>query len=543
MSGTASPDDSVIFLQGSISASVTDSLGNVWTIMNGQVAENGLVDATTAGVVEMAYVAGDIWQENSAGVWWVQASGGGWTSPDGPDGTLSNPLSGTLPNIISAGTANTGTVDIGTVVEISTDMDPNDPGEPVIGDAILRVPAGVSDLILQSVTVTNYNLTIAMAAVSSETVTINGNSRIGGDPFAGLSVAGPDAFAAGPQLVNNGTMTISGGGVFADTVTGTGVITTTNAGNLGAESLVPGRGSIDAGETIQLSDGFLYVTGHTDAPITDLGPDSSVFLENVQATAEMFTKTGRDSGILSLYDGARYVESLSISGAPEVYAVPTSGSGVIISTRSGESMPVLSRPPHPTFDLAVQDTTTGEQLDPTASDYSGPDSELLEQFIATTTDNIDVTAKSADWYIRANGTMDAIAVSNGVNVLDGGSGSTFMTGGSGYDTFFIDVDQMTSNTWSTVVNFHAGDAIDFWGVSPGDFKTTWLRDQGAPGYMGATLVVTRPDGVEVGVTLAGAILTGRGIFNPSLVYGRTPDLPGLAGSAYMMYAPISVFTN
>jgi Ca2+-binding RTX toxin-like protein len=42
-------------------------------------------------------------------------------------------------------------------------------------------------------------------------------------------------------------------------------------------------------------------------------------------------------------------------------------------------------------------------------------------------------------------------------VLDGGTGSNFLTGGTGNDTFFVDDRALGSVIWDTVNNFHAGD--------------------------------------------------------------------------------------
>ncbi|MEA2771848.1 MAG: hypothetical protein QOD93_4810, partial [Acetobacteraceae bacterium] len=65
---TASPNDTVV--QGT-TTSITDASHNKWTITSGgQVAVNGTADTTTAGVIELAYVNGTIWQENSNNLWW-----------------------------------------------------------------------------------------------------------------------------------------------------------------------------------------------------------------------------------------------------------------------------------------------------------------------------------------------------------------------------------------------------------------------------------------------------------------------------------------
>jgi endoglucanase len=85
---TPSADDTVVH---GIAGAITDVNGNVWTITSaGQVAVNGLIDATTANVIELAYVQGTIWQENSSHLWWGKTKPNGAWAP-GP-GTPTSPL-------------------------------------------------------------------------------------------------------------------------------------------------------------------------------------------------------------------------------------------------------------------------------------------------------------------------------------------------------------------------------------------------------------------------------------------------------------------
>ncbi len=84
-----SPNDTVV-LPGS-AAAIVDTSGNKWTITaGGQVAINGKADTTTANVVELAYVGGKIWQQNSARLWWGETSPTAGWSPNA--GTATSPL-------------------------------------------------------------------------------------------------------------------------------------------------------------------------------------------------------------------------------------------------------------------------------------------------------------------------------------------------------------------------------------------------------------------------------------------------------------------
>jgi hypothetical protein len=83
---TASPPNTVV-IAPSVSL-ITDAAGNTWGINatapctatwapKGDVAEvtvNGVLDATSCQVVEIAYVNGLIWQKNSQGNWYSKAS-------------------------------------------------------------------------------------------------------------------------------------------------------------------------------------------------------------------------------------------------------------------------------------------------------------------------------------------------------------------------------------------------------------------------------------------------------------------------------------
>ena len=86
---TPSANDTVVYA-GSSSA-ITDSRGNAWTItMGGQVAVNGTADTTTGNVTELAYVNGEVWQENAGGYWWGKTSPTAAWSPGA--GTTTSPL-------------------------------------------------------------------------------------------------------------------------------------------------------------------------------------------------------------------------------------------------------------------------------------------------------------------------------------------------------------------------------------------------------------------------------------------------------------------
>jgi hypothetical protein len=82
-----SPNDTVI--KSGSGAAITDANGNVWTITSANsVAVNGVTDTTTSGVALLAYVNGEVWQQNVLGEWY------GRTAPSGEwsVGTPTSPL-------------------------------------------------------------------------------------------------------------------------------------------------------------------------------------------------------------------------------------------------------------------------------------------------------------------------------------------------------------------------------------------------------------------------------------------------------------------
>ena len=54
---------------------IVDASGNVWSIVNGQIAANGqIADGWTWNVVELTYFNGKVWHKNGANLWWSIAS-------------------------------------------------------------------------------------------------------------------------------------------------------------------------------------------------------------------------------------------------------------------------------------------------------------------------------------------------------------------------------------------------------------------------------------------------------------------------------------
>lgn len=186
------------------------------------------------------------------------------------------------------------------------------------------------------------------------------------------------------------------------------------------------------------------------------------------------------------------------------YPTPNQTSTATVTDPTKVVLDVIAQPTG-AANFGITDTTTGLSMAATGHPYTGPVSYLMQEIVLLSPDNLAVASAMPNAFIHTGSGKDAIDVSRagGNNVLDGGTGSNYLVGGSGNDTFFVDDRGPTSSVWSTVVGFHAGDAATVWGVTPQDFALQWQDGQGAVGATGLTLhafAVGKPD---ASLTLAG----------------------------------------
>ena len=194
------------------------------------------------------------------------------------------------------------------------------------------------------------------------------------------------------------------------------------------------------------------------------------------------------------------------AAASSIAAVDTSTTAAVAA--GGIKVSAIS-PATPSF--AVTDTTTGQSQQSAGAAYAGPVATLQSQFIWAGADGIAVTAAKPDVFLHGGAGDDALTATGGTNVLDGGGGSNFLVGAAGADggadTFFID--GRGGTTWSTIVNFHHGDAVTIWGFQAGVSTLPWTASEGAGGYKGATLhseLAGAGTGVNASATFAGISL-------------------------------------
>ncbi len=173
-----------------------------------------------------------------------------------------------------------------------------------------------------------------------------------------------------------------------------------------------------------------------------------------------------------------------------------------------------------TANFSVLDTTTNTSFQSNGTPYSGPVAGLQSEFIYTGSDNLNVTANVPNVFIHTGSGEDAINVSN---ALDGSTGSNFLVGGSGDDTFFVDDRSPSADIWSTVSDFHAGDAATIFGITQNGFTTSWVDGQGATVFTGLTLHVTAPGAPTASLTLAGLSMADLSDGQISTSWGTEPD--------------------
>lgn len=159
--------------------------------------------------------------------------------------------------------------------------------------------------------------------------------------------------------------------------------------------------------------------------------------------------------------------------------------------------------------LLFTDTATGVSGTDPGTAYTGPVSYLQYQYLWSGTDGVAISANTGNVFLHGGAGDDALSASSGSNVLDGGGGSNFLVGASGTDggadTFFVD-ERGGSVTWSTLLNFHQGDALTIFGFTAGTSTPPFTDGEGATGYTGATIhseINGASTGVNGSVTFVG----------------------------------------
>jgi len=212
----------------------------------------------------------------------------------------------------------------------------------------------------------------------------------------------------------------------------------------------------------------------------------------------------------ALYDVTRQQAAISLASDGHVQVAFQGGQDSLTDIQalhfSNETVAMASMPWLAYTATASGGTGTVAMDDPNAG---GP-SYLQAQYINAGATAQSLSTQAPNVFIRGGSGDDAIQVSGGRNVLDGGLGSNFLIGGTGTDTFFTDA-RAPGTVWNTIRNLHAGDAATLWGFDPKVSSFHWdSGPAGVPGFQGATL---RADivggagrtgsGIDASITFAG----------------------------------------
>jgi hypothetical protein len=362
-------------------APIVDASGNKWTVVNDQVAVNGVVDQTTKNVTELAYVNSQVWQKNADGLWWSKPTPSDQWNP--PSGTSQSPVTGST------------SVWNGEDGDFSTGANWTPTGVPQSGQTAI---IGSGDAIVDGGAGSGVNFDVQGGAADFRSGTYN-IGTLGGSGQVGISYPQLDTtlattgihmlgdklsvseFATGGSKSNfvvSGSSSISDGSTLTIGLTGTASLPLGTMQNDGAMQLsgsaldvgqLQGSGSVamtnDAmmqvqtaaasSETIQLESGHINVGGYPLdhdagmrflAPVTNFGSDATISLVNSQATQEVFNTTGPDAEEMLLYNGSTQIADLHLSGQSQFYASNQATSGgnlasvLITAYDTGHSIPV-----------------------------------------------------------------------------------------------------------------------------------------------------------------------------------------------------------
>ena len=342
-------------------------------------------------------------------------------------------------------------------------------------------------------------------------------------------------------VANNGQIVSEGPGLaFRDALSGTGQITFNRTTVLpGFDTPIPAAvagtlevGTVGAGQTVTMDGSDTLIL---DNPAGFAGTvagfaDSDRITVNSAApvTGASYAAGANGAGTLTLSSGTTVLGTLALAGsfAGKAFKVAAGAAAnsydLTVGTAPAEPVtppPVVPPPvtvtppavtpptvtPPETVRFLLTDTTTGVSSSAAGEAYSGPVPGLQHQYTTVSTDNLNITAMTPNTFIHSGAGNDAIDVSKvgGNNVMDGSTGSNFLVGGAGNDTFFVDDRAASADIWSTVVNFHAGDAATVFGVTPSNVAFDWQDGQGASGFTGLTLHATAPGKPVASITLAG----------------------------------------
>ena len=327
-----------------------------------------------------------------------------------------------------------------------------------------------------------------------------------------LANSGTIIAAAGDHVLihaaatNSGTLGVEAGGW----VTATSLV---GAGNLTLSGTTIARGLVElagpaSGQAIRFLDSFgtLRIAGGNavSGVVTGFRPGDAIDAAGVSPADVTFS-----AGQLQL--GASAVLTLADAGfSADQFRITDDGTGgTLVTTTHGAD-------PASPYRYALTDTIAGRSFKADGQDYDGPVSYLQSQDIWASAHDVAIVSAVPNAFLHGGTGSDALRATAGSNVLDGGTGSSFLVGADGRDggndVFFAD-GRSGATVWSTLVGFHTGDLVTVWGFTAGLSTFSWAADEGAAGYTGATLHAElggAGTGVTASLTFAGMQLGDTG---------------------------------
>lgn len=496
---------------------------------------------------------------------WKPGTVGSWQ--DAANWTNGVPAAGDAAILIGAGSSATNT---GTITDVSVML--ADVGQ-VAYDAHSLSTFDNQGTMLASAGGTGFGLQWGYIGATQK---VYNEGLIAGSPGAAIgfsSYSNPPLNEHYGLLINSGTIDGNGGnvGINADvTQTATGVIEIDNGGTLVVNAIVRGgllkinSGAVSFGMPgghgdMGRSVAALQLTSNVEfdgpADLSFIKPITRLDFNPATDTLGVVGDIGGTAGLAYLHLVGTYTaDEFAITPdqmhltftptAPVVQNPPPASDPPPASNpppagdpppAAGDPPPPVTNGPPPSTNFTILDTTTNTPSSASGTAYSGPVAGLNWQYLNLSPDSLNITSGVQNAFIHSGAGQDAIDVShaNGNNVLDGDTGSNFLVGGSGSDTFFLDDRNPGAALWSTLVNFHSGDSATVWGLTAADFQIQTLDNQGAAGFTGLTFNFTRPGQPTASLTLTGFTTADLSNGRLAMTSGRTDDQPGLPGSDYL----------
>ncbi len=135
-----------------------------------------------------------------------------------------------------------------------------------------------------------------------------------------------------------------------------------------------------------------------------------------------------------------------------------------------------------------------------------------------TTGKLNMTAQTPDAPLPSY----PLSALSGQNVLDAGTGLSFLANGSGADADVVDAHATTADIWSAISNFQTGDTATAFGVTAQDF-TSWINDQATPGSTGSMTHLALDSGNTASLALAGYTTADFSNGRLTAAFGNEPD--------------------